>query len=47
MEYTQIVEQCRKGEREAQMRFYELFHRSIYGSSLRIVGRQTQAEEVM
>ncbi|MCD8073298.1 MAG: sigma-70 family RNA polymerase sigma factor [Alistipes sp.] len=45
--YSQIVKQCRNGDRDAQMKFYSLFCNKIFNSSLRILNDRMQAEEVM
>lgn len=45
--YTRIVAACRRQEKKAQLQFYNLFCKSVYNSSLRIVGNSPEAEEVM
>lgn len=45
--YPSIVAACRRQDKKAQMQFYALFCKSVYNSSLRIVGNGPEAEEVM
>jgi RNA polymerase sigma-70 factor (ECF subfamily) len=46
-DYKEISSMCRKGNRKAQMDFYSIFYKSVYNSSLRILGNREEAEEVM
>lgn len=45
--YDDIMNQCRKGERRAQLEFYMMFHKSVYNSCYRILGNRQEAEEIM
>lgn len=45
--YTEIIQQCKKQQREGQMEFYNLFYRSIYNSCYRILNNREDAEDIM
>jgi len=42
-----VIDRCKTGEREAQFQLYKLYYKSMYNTSLRIVGNPTDAEDVM
>ena len=42
-----LIESCRKGNRKAQNEIYRLYYKSMYNTSLRIVGRTELAEDIM
>ncbi len=42
-----LIERCKKGEKNAQFEIYKLYYKSMYNTSLRIVGRQEDAEDIM
>lgn len=44
---THIVEDCRKGNRSAQLALYKQFAQWMYVACLRIVGNASEAEEAM
>lgn len=41
------MEQCRKGNRKAQMEIYKLYYKTMYNTSLRIVNKPDEAEDIM
>jgi len=43
----QIVEQCKNGERKAQMHFYSTFYKRVYNSCYRIIRNKEEAEDAM
>ena len=45
--YTTIIAACRSQDKKAQLQLYNLFCKSVYNSSLRILGNSQEAEEVM
>ncbi|MCW0483912.1 RNA polymerase sigma factor [Gaoshiqia sediminis] len=45
--HQEIIDRCREGNREAQFQLYKLYYKSMYNTSLRIVGNPTDAEDVM
>ena len=45
--HQDIIDRCRKGNREAQFRLYKLYYKSMYNTSLRIVGNENDAEDIM
>ena len=44
---TNLVENCRKGKRSAQLALYERYARKLFVACLRIVGNASDAEEAM
>ncbi|MBN3034268.1 MAG: RNA polymerase sigma factor [Bacteroidales bacterium] len=44
---AELIERCRKGDRKAQMEIYELYYKSMYNTSLRILNHREEAEDVM
>lgn len=42
-----MIERCRKGDRKAQFELYEMYSRSMYNVSLRILVNSTDAEDAM
>ena len=44
---TPIIAACRSQDKKAQLQLYNLFCKSVYNSSLRILGNSQEAEEVM
>ena len=49
MEETNVhlIEECRRGNRTAQLALYKQFAQRLYVACLRIVGNVTEAEEAM
>ncbi|PTN09374.1 RNA polymerase sigma factor [Mangrovibacterium marinum] len=45
--HQSIIDQCKAGNREAQFELYKLYYKSMYNTSLRIVGNCGDAEDVM
>lgn len=45
--HQEIIDRCREGNREAQFQLYKLYYKSMYNTSLRIVGNETDAEDIM
>ena len=45
--HQDIIDRCKKGEREAQFQLYKLYYKSMYSTSLRIVGTPGDAEDIM
>ncbi len=42
-----LIEQCKKGDRRAQLKIYELYHRAMYNLSFQLLACGEEAEEVM
>lgn len=42
---AQIIQECRRGKRNAQLAMYRLYARRLYATCLRVVGRPEEAEE--
>jgi len=42
-----LIDACRKGDSKAQFEVYRLYYKSMYNSSLRIIGNTAEAEDVM
>ena len=47
IEISFLVEECKKGNRRAQQKVYELFGGAMYGTALRITGNKMDAEDVI
>jgi RNA polymerase sigma-70 factor (ECF subfamily) len=45
--HRQLIDQCRKGDSQAQFRIYKLYYKAMYSTALRIVKVSQEAEEVM
>jgi RNA polymerase sigma factor (sigma-70 family) len=45
--HQEVIEQCRAGDRKAQFRLYELYYKGMYNVSLRLVGNENDAEDIM
>jgi RNA polymerase sigma factor (sigma-70 family) len=45
--HHELLESCKKGNTEAQMKVYRLYFRPMYHVSLRILGDRMEAEDVM
>ena len=43
----QLIEECRKNKRSAQIRIYELYYKAMYNTSLRILNNREEAEDIM
>jgi len=44
---TDLIEQCKKGERKAQMHFYSEYYKRVYNSCFRILRNEEEAEDAM
>jgi RNA polymerase sigma-70 factor (ECF subfamily) len=42
-----LIDRCLKNDKEAQFGIYKLYYRSMYNTSLRIVGKTDEAEDIM
>lgn len=47
MDFQLIMDLCQQGDSQGQMSFYEMFCRSVYNSSFRILNDSSEAEDVM
>jgi RNA polymerase sigma factor (sigma-70 family) len=45
--HNSLVERCRKSDESAQREIYQLYFRSMYNISLRIIGNSAEAEDIM
>ena len=45
--HQEIIDRCKLGNREAQFELYRLYYKSMYNTSLRIVGNENDAEDIM
>jgi len=45
--HNQLIEKCRKGDKNAQFRIYELYYKAIYNTCFRLVRNHQVAEEIM
>jgi RNA polymerase sigma-70 factor (ECF subfamily) len=45
--HQDLIDRCRKGDRGAQFRIYELYFKAMYNTSLRIVRDPMEAEDIM
>jgi len=45
--FLHIIEQCKKGNRLAQTNLYQMYYKSLFNTSLRILNNYTEAEDVM
>lgn len=45
--HQDLIDRCRKGDREAQFRIYGLYYKAMYNTSLRIVKDPGDAEDLM
>ncbi len=42
-----VIERCKKGDRKAQYELFDLYHRAMYNTALRIVGDEEGAKDVL
>lgn len=42
-----LIEKCRKGDREAQEQLYKQYYKAMYNVSFRLLNNQVEAEDVM
>jgi len=45
--HHQLIANCKKGNRKAQVEIYKLYNKAMYNSALRILKNQADAEDVM
>jgi len=45
--HQDLVERCRKGDREAYYKLYKLYSRSMYNIGFRIVNNADEADDVL
>lgn len=45
--HQDVIDRCKQEEREAQFQLYKLYYKSMFNTSLRIVGDPNDAEDVM
>lgn len=45
--HRDIIEDCKKKDRQAQFRVYKLYYKNMYNLSLRIVNNTQEAEDIM
>lgn len=45
--HQHLIDRCLEGDKEAQFEIYKQYYRSMYNTSLRIVGRSEDAEDIM
>ena len=45
--HQELIEACRRGERNAQFKIYKLYYKAMYNSCIRIVNDTAEAEDIM
>jgi RNA polymerase sigma-70 factor (ECF subfamily) len=45
--HEELIERCRKNDRQAQLEIYKLYYKPMYNTSLRILNHEAEAEDVM
>ncbi len=45
--HQDIIDRCRAGDSKAQFEIYRLYYKAMYNASLRIVGDEQEAEDIM
>jgi len=45
--HQDLIEKCKVQDQSAQFKIYQLYYRSMYNTSLRIVGNPAEAEDIM
>jgi RNA polymerase sigma-70 factor (ECF subfamily) len=45
--HHQLIAKCKKGSQKAQLELYQLYHKAMYNSALRIVKNPADAEDLM
>jgi RNA polymerase sigma-70 factor (ECF subfamily) len=45
--HQELIEKCRKNDRNAQLEIYKLYYRPMYNTSFRILNHEAEAEDVM
>lgn len=45
--YQDIIDRCKEGDQKAQFQLYKLYYKPMYNISLRMIGDEMEAEDVM
>ena len=45
--HSDLIDGCRKNNRKAQIRVYDLYYKAMYNTCYRIVNNSTEAEDIM
>jgi RNA polymerase sigma-70 factor (ECF subfamily) len=45
--HQDVIDRCKAGKREAQFQLYKLYYKSMFNTSLRMVGNEAEAEDIM
>jgi RNA polymerase sigma factor (sigma-70 family) len=45
--HEDLIDGCRKGDRDSQFRLYKLYYKAMYNTALRIVNDTAEAEDIM
>ena len=45
--HQQLIDGCKTGDSKAQFEVYKLYYKAMYNTSLRIVGNEQEAEDIM
>ncbi len=45
--HQELIDACRTGDRNAQLKIYKLYYKAMYNTSLRIVNDTAEAEDIM
>jgi RNA polymerase sigma-70 factor (ECF subfamily) len=45
--HQELIEQCREGNQRAQLEIYKIYYKAMYNTSLRILNRAADAEDIM
>lgn len=45
--HHELIERCKRNDQMAQMKMYDLYHRAVYGTIIRMVKDQMEAEDLM
>ena len=45
--HHELIKQCRKKDRKAQIEMYQLYYKAMFNTSLRIVNNRADAEDIM
>jgi RNA polymerase sigma factor (sigma-70 family) len=45
--HQDLIDRCRKGDSRAQFEVYRLYYKAMYNASLRIIGDEHEAEDIM
>ncbi|MFZ4572385.1 MAG: RNA polymerase sigma factor [Bacteroidales bacterium] len=45
--HQELIEACRRGDRDAQYKIYKLYYKAMFNTSLRIVNDTAEAEDIM